>query len=226
MTRLALAQRAVLRDELAGRGVDLHCVVVADDENLDIADDFGFWSVYRSNDELGRKVNDGIELALRRGAEYVAFIGSDDWLHADLFAPLVDRPDAVVAGQEVAVVDLERGQLRHLGARGRYGVAPWFVPRSAFGANPRPLKEKAMRALDLHLKIGLARTTKWLFYDPHPLARVDFKTDINITPYAHVCRMLGVGPEINAWDALAEKYPEELVHMGRMAQAARLAVAA
>ena len=51
----------------------------------------------------------------------------------------------------------------------------------------------------------------WVFHDPHDLVRVDFKTDLNMTPYGRVSRLLGYGDEVEPWGLLAEHYPMDLV---------------
>ena len=85
MTRLALAQRRWLCDELAARGLDANCVIVADDENLDIAREYGFDTVEVDNRGLGRRFNAGYRHAADQGADYLVHVGSDDWVHPDLF---------------------------------------------------------------------------------------------------------------------------------------------
>jgi hypothetical protein len=52
-------------------------------------------------------------------------------------------------------------------------------------------------------------------HDPHGFRCVDFKTRENITPYAGVTKHLGVAPEEEAWPALLEQYPAELVAQAR-----------
>src|SRR3954464_9355536 len=94
VTRLCLAQKKHLVRHLAARGITASVVVVADDENLDIAAEYGFDTVEQKN-VLGLKVNDGIEYACDNDADYVAFVGSDDWIHPDFFdsLPAVPRRD-------------------------------------------------------------------------------------------------------------------------------------
>src|SRR4051812_9717831 len=87
VTRLCLAQKQHLVAALAARGITCHVVVVADDDNLDIAASYGFATVEQQN-VLGRKVNDGFQHCWERGADYVAFVGSDDWVHEDALAVL------------------------------------------------------------------------------------------------------------------------------------------
>lgn len=221
VTHLALAQHAHLAGQLAPRGITVRSVVIANDENLDIAREFGCETLEQEN-VLGRKVNDGIEHACREGADYVAFVGSDDWIHPDLFEPLFslpDRPAPVISGHVVSVVDLERGRLRKLGCRGPHGVSPWLIPRWALEPCAfRPIRDDLECGMEGSLQRALGSKPDWIFHDPHEFCRVDFKTDLNMTPYTRITRLLGYGPELDAWDALAEWYPAELIALGRETQ--------
>lgn len=234
MTRLALAQRAHLAGALAGRGLSLLNVVVANDENLDIAREHGFDTVERDNTMVGRKWNDGIAHAARAGADYIAVVGSDDWVHEDLFTrlplaraewrePTADQPftawnDApeAITGRRILVVDLPTGRARHCVARGAYGVIPWVFHRAALEPSGfRPVKDAAMKGLDGSLVAGLGLRPEWVFHDPHPVARVDFKTAANLNSYDLIAGALGDGPEVDPWAALAEIYPPALVEQAR-----------
>lgn len=208
VTNLALAQKAHLRGVLAARGITCRVVVVADDENLDIARSYGFDTVEQEN-VLGRKVNDGFEYACREGADYVGFVGSDDWLHEDAFDWL--DGSRVCAGHHIAVVDMESGLLRRLGVRGPQGVPPWLIPRHALERSGfRPADDARTWGMEGSILAGIG-PVDWRFDDPHDLVRVDFKTDENMTSYRRITGLLGYGSELPAWPQLAARYPEPLV---------------
>lgn len=235
VTRLALAQRAHLCGELAARGIDATCVVVADDENLEIAAAFGFDTVERDNEFLGRKFNDGIEHALRAGADVVVVMGSDDWLHVDAFdrlplaeaaipVPTAEQPAVtwtpgpeIVTGAGITIVDLERGLVRRCRSRGRSGCVPWLINRAALEPSfGRPIRETQQRGTDFALVLGLELQPTWVVHDPHPLCRVDFKSSTNINDFASTSGALADGPLLaDPWSLLTEKYPAELVEMAR-----------
>lgn len=212
ITRLAFLQRAQLETELAASGVTCRTVVIADDENLDLAAEFGFDALERPN-VLGLRVNDGFEYAAREGASHVCFIGSDDWLHVDFFADVDGlRRDQVLAGHHIAIVDMETGFLRRLGVRGPQGVSPWLISVGLLAKSGyRPVPEDATRGMEGHLHRALL-DAEWVFHDPHDLTRVDFKSAVNMTPYQRVNRLLGYGDEEVAWPVLAERYPTRLVN--------------
>jgi hypothetical protein len=184
-------------DELSSRGVTATCVVIADDDNLDIAQEHGFEAIEMPNEPLGEKVNAGFELACREGADYVGFVGSDDWLHADLFQNL---EGGIVSGRDMSVVDLETGRMRCYRSRARHGVIPWLIPSDIL-----PAVEPLNRGLDYSIYRQI-RKQPWVFHDPHPHTRVDFKSANNMTPFSVVH-----GAELDAWPELREWYPADLV---------------
>lgn len=233
VSRLCFAQRAALRERLAGRGVDVLNIVVADDENLDIALRYGFTCLERPNSPLGHKWNEGIALAGSLGADFVAVVGSDDWVHEDLFTrfpldhtpdpdfeslapgePIVwhpERPQAMT-GRAITLVDLLSGRARTCRVRNKTGVIPWVLPRKALEPSGfRPVADEAERGLDGSLVAGLGTALSWQFHDPHPMARVDFKSGTNLNSYDLIAGAVGDGDEIDPWPALADKYPGWLV---------------
>ena len=235
VTRLALAQRAHLTGELAARGINLQVLIVADDENLDIAREFGFRTLERPNDRLGLRFNDGIQHAAGEGADFITVVGSDDWVHPDLFDRLpadnppepvlsTDRPFVswtpgvaeAVTGREIAIVDLASGRLRSCRGTSRAGVIPWVFPRKALQpCGFRPVPDRQQRGLDGAMVAGLGVQPEWVFHDPHDLCRVDFKSPVNLNTYRNVTAAIGYGDERPAWNTLADRYPAELVRMAR-----------
>lgn len=234
VTQLALAQRAHLCEELAGRGHDATAVIVADDENLEIAEGFGFHTREQNNSYLGRKFNDGFELAAEWGAEIFVLIGSDDWMHIDLFdtlpepwtvpgAPTPEQPLVIGrttpeahTGREIAVVNLATGRLSRCRSQQRMGVIPWIFPRTALeGCSFRPIPDTQQRGIDGALSRGLRVRPKWTFKDPHSFCRVDFKSEVNLNSYEKLAGAIGYGPEMDAFDALKLFYPPVLVELAR-----------
>lgn len=218
VTRLALAQRAHLIGELASRGVDATCVVIADDENLDVARGHGFATIEMDNTDVGRKWNAGISYACEHGADFVTVVGSDNWVHADLFEfpeQPPRRPPVVLTGRRMAFVDLPRGVMQVCHFRGKWGVIPWLLPRQALAPSKfNPIKPGQMRGLDGNLAVGLKLRPDWLFHDPHDLCRVDFKSSTNLTSYAAL-EHVAVSRIADPWALLADRYPADLVEMAR-----------
>lgn len=216
VTRIALAQRAHLAGVLAARGIDCHAVVVADDENLDIAREYDFATVEMDNDGgLGRRFNAGYRYAAEQGADYFVHIGSDDWIHPDVFSPLLAplTPRPIIAGTQIAFVNLPTGHLKRARLDGPHGVIPWIIPRAVLEpCGFAPIRPERARGMDGDLVRGLRRAhvkAQWVFDDPHDVARVDFKSDVNINSFDRVPGTAGG----DAWAALRERYPVELVEL-------------
>ncbi len=159
---------------------------------------------------VARKVNAGFELACREGADHVTFVGSDDWMHADLFQPLVDSDEcrnSVLSGREITLVDLSRNVLTRMQPASRHGVIPWIIPAAWVPAIP----DHWNSGLDYGIYKSI-RTAPWTFHDPHSHCRVDFKSDNNITPWSRIGRSIGNSPEAPL-DELRQWYPAELVDL-------------
>lgn len=217
VTRLALGQQRSLADNLASRGITIDCLIVANDENLEVAEEFGFCGLERRNEPLGWKINEGFEQVCRDGADYAAFIGSDDWLHPDFFAALDPDGATVLSGHEITVVDLVRQRLRHLGWRRPHGVPPWLLPRRVLKAvHWRPCVDHLDRGMEGGLRTRLQPLdVRWQLHDPHPMTRVDFKSHVGMTAYDAVAASLGIGEELDPWPELERFYPERLVNLAR-----------
>lgn len=218
ITRLVLEQRQRLCGELAARGVDAVSLIVADDENLDIAREYGCETVEAPNSPLGAKWNTGLQHAARTGADFVVWIGSDDWIHPDVFDPLIGRntgSPAIVTGRRLGIVDIRTGMLQRLSSPSQYGAIPWLIDaRLLRTKNAEPLPPKLDRGLDGALVRGLRLGRlpfTWEWHDPHDFRCIDFKTETNITPYEGLARNIGVGDPEPAWPALAAWFPADLV---------------
>lgn len=223
MSRIAFAQRAHLAGELAARGIDCHTVIVADDENLDLAKDHGFDTVEMDNDQgLGRRFNAGFQHAANEGADWLVHIGSDDWIHPDAFTPILDppRPAAIVTGRRMMFVDLLTGEARRARLDGPQGVIPWIVPRAMMQPSGfAPIRPDRLRGMDGYLIRGMRKSgarVRWHVHDPHDMARVDFKSDVNLNTYAAISGFFR-GTDLDPWTGLAERYPADLVDMARLA---------
>jgi hypothetical protein len=227
VTRLALTQRASLIEELAGKGIEASCVVVACDDNVDIARQFGFDVIEMDNTHLGRRVNAGTRHGCLAGADWVCWCGADDWLHPWLFVDLkrTDRR-AVIAGRFISIVDLERPRLRELIVRSNVGAPPWIISRPALEKSEYApvVKPETKTGIDGWLAIGI-QGAEWRFEDPRAHARVDFKSPGSMTPYDKLSGVRG-GHEILPWPALADAYGDDLAVQARETHEKLMAAAA
>lgn len=196
-------------------------LIAASDENLDLAAEYGALAVETPNRPLGRKCNVALKRAAQEGADWIVWIGSDDWVHPDVFDPLpyqdTDVP-AIQYGHRLAIVDLRTGLLRLCESPSKYGAIPWIVPRRMLERSRfEPVAPTLNRGLDGALVRGIRLSRaelRWRPHNPHGLRCVDFKTDTNITPYERLA-IHGVRPEESAWPVLAERFDTDLVDMAR-----------
>lgn len=216
ITRLALAERRWLCDELSARGHQANSVIVADDDNLDIAQEYGFETVERDNTDLGARFNAGFQYAADQGCDLFVHVGSDDWIHPDTFNVLdkIGLDGCLVAQRRFVIADLDRGTARRCYAGNMWGSIPWLIPRSAMAAFA-PIRPGLMRGIDAALAIGLTSRINWIFQDSQPEWCVDWKTTTNLTPYRGVAYALGFGDEQEPWPLLSGFYPAYLIEQAR-----------
>ncbi len=213
MTAICLEQRSRVIAELATHGIEARCVVIADDENLDIARALGFDVVEQSNEWLGRKFNDGQEHAGRNGAEWIVPIGSDSFIDPAYFLPL-PKPEVTRTSRMYAPVEADRlAELRV----GKVGAGPHMFHRSIMEPRGfRPAPDRISRNTD-HLTIrGIARPMRWEWRDLHPLQYVGFRAPPFITRYDRLWQRWGRAERLDPWERLAQTYPADLVERARV----------
>jgi hypothetical protein len=218
--RLALSavcfeQRRQTIEELARHGIEAHCVVVADDENLELARAAGFDTVERDNQWLGRRFNDGTEHACRQGAEWVVPVGSDSWVDPAYFWPLPD-PDVIRTATFLCTVAPRA--LAHLEVAPDNGAGPYMIHRSRLERSGfRPAKDRINRATDRSTRKGLDGAVVWGLRDLHRFQHISFRGTPHNTRYDALVRKWGVSEHRDPWPLLAQHWPPELVDTARSA---------
>lgn len=213
---VCFAHRAWCIDELRSRGVDAEQVVVAADDNLELARSYGFHTKERANDFLGARWNDGYEYAARQGADLVVPIGSDSWIHPMFFQQL-PRRHQVVTSRLYAICDETGSRLARLEIPVAGGVGPNVVPVQAMARlNYRPVRERLQRGHDGSLMRGIqARKLTFVWSDVHPLQYFAFRIrGEQLNPYERLLKYC-VREQLNPWGRLAKIHPPELVDRGR-----------
>ena len=224
LTAVCLDQRARVIETLAQHGIEARCVVVADDENLDIARGLGFDTVERDNEWLGRRFNDGIEYAGAHGASRIIPIGSDSWIDPAYFLPLPTRQFTMTASS-YAVVAVDR--MAELQVDDTKGVGPYVFPRFAFRRSAfRPAKDEITYGVDSSTVKGIHMRLRWKRQDVHPLQYVGFRGVPFISSYAGLYAKWGVREHRDPWAKLAQHYPLDLVERARAVLEGQKAVAA
>lgn len=210
---------------LAAHGVELRVVVIADDENLDIARAAGFDTVEQDNDWLGRRFNDGIEYACRAGADWVAPIGSDTWISPDYLYPL---PGVRTSRRSHLCAVVTSKRLAELYVT-NVGVGPFMYHRSLLRPSRfRPAVDRISHGVDTSTMhgIGEARVIRWEYRDISPYQHIGFRAKPHLTRYSRLWAAYGEVERYDPWEALAGHYPLDLVARARGAIAGELVGAA
>jgi hypothetical protein len=210
VTRVCLRQLARTCAQLADMGLRASAVVVADDRNLATAEELGFGTVERGNEPLGRKWNDGYELAGKAGVDYVIPIGTDDWITAEFVAAKLPAENEIRCARLSSVVSEDGKKLARLNIPydGGDGVRV-FDTRLLKPLGYRPIEEDRPRAIDTSMlqRISQACAVKLVYFDVSPFQIVDWKSrDGQLNSYQG-CLTYKAGGEINPWRALKPHYP-------------------
>lgn len=219
MSAACLRQLARTCDQLTEHDIKASAVVIAEDDNLDIAADLGFATVERENRALGRKLNDGYELAARAGVDYVVPFGTDDCVDHNLFAG--DLPtDKIRAHRLSAIVDENGARLRTVKVTYDGGDGIRVIPLQMLKClGYRPIDEDRNRAMDTSTTIRVARANNcrqaalFVYHDLHPLQICEFKSPSEqLNAYKPVADSFGYGDESETPFAdLEAVYPREFL---------------
>lgn len=220
MTALCLEQRSRVIAELAEHGIEAHQVVIADDDNLDIAKAWGAATVERDNRMVGRKFNDGMEYAGRQGAEWIVPIGSDSWIASDYFLD-PEPPDITRTSEAYCTVTARTlAELCVSPERMDWTAGPYVFHRSLLEPVAfRPSKEDS-DMVDTDTIIGIESRTKitWRTRTVHPFQYIGFRMPPMMTTAYSLWRKWGVR-EHEPWGTLRRYYPADLVDRAKVLMA-------
>jgi hypothetical protein len=209
LTAICLEQRSRVIDHLVEQGIEAQCVVIADDENLDVARAFGFDIVEQNNEYLGRKFNDGMQWAGEHGADWIVPIGSDSWIDPQYFLPLPDPPETRTSALYCAVTDSRLAELR---SQDRKGIGPYMFHRSLLETcGFRPASDTLHKSIDRSTVQGINQQINWVENNLHPFQYIGFRGIPHLTPYDLLVEKLGVREHTDPWTILSGYYPTDLV---------------
>lgn len=197
--------------------LEASAVVIADDENLDVADELGFATVRRGNEFVGRKFNDGYQLACDpefndRPADFVVPCGSDDWIDPIIFKKLPANGKIGIF-RRLAHVDEKREKLAMVRMPFLAGCGVRIIPcEKIAAAGYRPCEEDRQIALDSSTMSGMKRANGSFppleELDVHPLQIVDWKSSENqLHSYSDVAPWRKQAEESDPFETLAGYYP-------------------
>lgn len=220
--------------ELDAAGVQATAVVATDDPVLlELAHELGFGFVESDNHPLGRKWNDGLELACRVGAFYVVPFGSDDWIDhravTKALAELTEQPPLTIgAFRRSSVVSEDGTRLATIRLAYDGGDGIRLIPaRLLEPLNYRPADEDRDRALDTSI---LRRITarhgrpRFHYVDTEAVQIVDWKSSGGGQLNSYEACTTHAEQELDPWEALLGVFPDE--HLAAMRNAYRVGVPA
>ncbi len=197
-------------------------MVVADDQNLETAETLGFATVSRDNVFLGRRFNDGIQLALDpdinpRPADYVVPFGSDDWVDHRILLDLPE-PDTVHCFRQVSFVNEDASELTPTVLSNEGGCGIRVYPAALMRrVNYRPADEYRPRACDTSILLNLKQAKRFLHVVHKPIAEhqiVDWKTSgQQLNSYQSVRNRWKGRPVGNPFELLAGLYPKQSLRL-------------
>lgn len=214
LSEITFAQRALVCKQLAEKGIKADCVVIADDENLDIARQYGFHTVERDNEFLGTKFNDGHEFAFKSGFDFSVPVGSDMFVDYNLFTGL---EDAFTATQYYAVVKSSGNALITMDIE--WGVLQFIPTRLMAPLDGRPCVEAITRSCDTHTRKRIKNNNNHeldiVYKRLHQFECVSFQSHFQITSFQRLstfegAKMIFGEPEL-IMRPLHEHYPVELL---------------
>lgn len=221
VSRVAFAGIRWTLDQLDTRGITAEALVIADDGNIAIAAEHGLRTLRAPNSPLGRKWNDGYEHACQSGASHVMPCGSDDWIHPDFVATMLEhsQPDAVTVCRLSSAVSPDGRELASIRVPYEGGDGVRLFPVNLLKAvNYRPAAEKRDRAIDGSVQDRLAKRGRLVWAYSRDLGHwqiVDFKTQHNLTAYDRLRDAYAERVDRNPWPALERHYPSDLVQAAR-----------
>lgn len=215
---------------LTERGLRASAVVIACDENLDIAAGLGFATVERDNRFLGRRWNDWYQLAAEAGVDIVCAFGSDDWIDpAFVLSAPMPGPGEIRCCTRTAVVSENGDQLARLripyeGGDGVRLIATETLRPLRF----RPADDDRARAIDTSVLMNLCRVgkPKLVYHDLHSLQVVDWKSpDEQLNAFEPCLRYADEPIDLDPHAALESVYPAAAIAEMRALHSSRMAIA-
>lgn len=215
VTRVSFPQLQDCLETLAiVHGIDANAVVVGDDDNLDLADQYGFDTVRQVNQPLARKWNDGYEYAANQGADFFVPCGTDDWLDPGYLAQLPADTEIRASRWATSIREDGRRLLQfNVDYEGGDGIR--IIPRKLLEpCRFRPAEEHRERAIDTSVWRTLQRTTRGFrfVYSVDPLNIVQFQSVApQLNQYQALKNRFAHRELDNPWEILRGRYPDDLV---------------
>jgi len=222
MTAICLEQRQRVIAELAKHDIEAYQVVIADDDNLDIARSLGCATVERDNEMVGRKFNDGMEYAGAHGAQWIVPIGSDSWIDPAYFLDLQSNRYTRTSESYCTVTADSLAELRVSPHRPDYSAGPFVFHRRLLKTSGFRPSDEDSDMVDTSILKGIRKHThtrrglrlRWDLTTLHPFQYIGFRVAPMMTSNAYL-RKRWLVREHEPWSTLAKHYPADLVGRAR-----------
>lgn len=222
VSALVFAQRARMLTQLRAVGVVASSVVVACDENLELAREHDFELVNVDNRYLGRRWNEGYVIAGELGATHAMPVGSDSIVDYRLVLAWLEHgaPWNAVTYTTAYSVFHSSGRRRVDCCVTRGGGGGMLINGALLrGCGWRPVGEKLARGCDHSTLRSLGAVAGRLTLTPvdvHPLAVVALQSNTQITSYDRLALRWGIEEERrDPYAALAYYHGAELADQVR-----------
>lgn len=211
LSRICFKQRQWAMELLRNIGIEAECVVIADDENLEVAREFGFHTVEQNNEWLGRRFNDGYQLAAREGATHVCPVGSDSWVHPAFMEDSLPESGTILASRNYALVNKNGERRVQIWIPIAMGVTYVVNMEDLALSNYRPVREKIKRGCDTSLFRGLGSQIQVDYQEDYELETVAFQSAPQISSYSNLYQKWGRKETFHPFEGLPYIYPHDLV---------------
>lgn len=195
-----------------------HAVVVGDEEELlEPARQLGFWTAHQENMPLGRKFNDGFQLACEQGADFITPLGTDNWVDPKMLAVVPSNWQQVICRRLMAIVREDGQRIAEIRVKYEGGDGIRTFNAELFRkAGGRPAADHAKRAVDTSIVERLRRLAGWQrqfrYEDIHPLQVIGFQSaEPQLNAYRDLYKAFGEHEHSDPWRRLAEHYPLDSV---------------
>jgi len=239
LAAICLRQLRRTCDALTAEGVQSVAVVVSDEETLEMLDpaSLGFATVERDNQFLGRRYNDGIQLATDPAfnpnpVDYVVPFGSDDWADHRLFLEPLPDAHTIFGFQHLSFVNEAGTEIASTFLNYEGGCGIRVIPRDLVaGLGYRPADDDRPEACDASILTNLRRhlgdRLKVKHWDAPAEWIVDWKTSGNqLHAYDNVPGAHTLRKQSDPFTVLADFYaPEALEEMAEYYVAPRMVAA-
>lgn len=215
LAAICYRQFAQFREHAYRFGLRADFLILANDENLDMAGNAGLY-VRETPNRLGERLNTGYAAAAEQGYDYVCAIGNDSWVHPDRFLWL-PKGDAILCTRNFTCLNSEADQQAALRLDYPGGVGTRVFPTGMLErVNYEPLADPyQMSGCDTETLLALCRNVMrapdLIYTDMHPAEVVGFQSgDVQVTKWNWWLQHPHTFQE--PFEGLAELYGADLVN--------------